>query len=197
MNWKKIVLISISILLIAFAILVFINRDKIVYVGSVELVEVDCSKKGEILEEVFTSDQRIRKQNVPFKEFAKEDHKNQELVISLLEKCGMPASEEVSEKQLFIIWLVLQHANKKYRKKYFPEIEKAVNNGYLPKEQYALMKDRILMEEGKPQLYGTQITNGKLYKLESPETVNERRKEMGMKPIEEYLKQYNIEFESE
>jgi hypothetical protein len=197
MNWKKVILIFMAILLIGFAILVFINRDKIAYVGGIDIIEVDCSKRGEILEEVYQSDQRIRKQNVPFKEFAKEDHKNQELVISLLEKCGMPASEEVSEKQLFIIWLVLQHANKKYRKKYFPEIEKAVNNGDLPKEQYALMKDRILMEEGKPQLYGTQIRNGKLYKLESPERVNERRKEMGMEPIEEYLKHYNIEFEIE
>jgi hypothetical protein len=59
------------------------------------------------------------------------------------------------------------------------------------------MKDRILMFDGKPQIYGTQIKNGKLYKLESPETVNERRKAMGMEPIEQYLKRYNIDFEIE
>jgi hypothetical protein len=197
MNWKKILLISISILLIISSLLLFINRDKFIYVGSVEIVEVDCSRQKEILEEVFNSDQTIRTQDVPFKQFAKENHKNQEMVISIIENCGMPSSKEVSEKNMFTIWLILQHSGKKYRKKYFPQIEKAVNNGDLQKEQYALMKDRILMDEGKPQIYGTQIKNGKLYKLESPETVNERRKEMGMEPIETYLKQYNIEFKIE
>ena len=91
------------------------------------------------------------------------------------------------------IWLVLQHSKKKYRKKYFPKVEAAVRNGDLSKAQYATMKDRILMDDGKPQIYGTQIKNGKLYKLDSPKTVNERRAEMGLKPIEEYLEQFNIE----
>ena len=53
------------------------------------------------------------------------------------------------------------------------------------------------MDEGKPQLYGSQIKNGKLYKLDSPKTVNERRKEMGLEPIEEYLKRFNIEYRND
>jgi len=56
------------------------------------------------------------------------------------------------------------------------------------------MKDRILMDEGKPQLYGSQIKNGKLYTLDSPKTVNERRKEMGLQPIEDYLKSFGVEY---
>ncbi len=86
------------------------------------------------------------------------------------------------------IWLGLQHSTKEIRKKYFSYIEKAVKNGDLSKQQYALMKDKILMDEGKPQIYGSQIDNGKLYKLKDPINVNERRKEMGMEPIEDYLK---------
>ena len=38
------------------------------------------------------------------------------------------------------------------------------------------MKDRILMDEGKPQIYGSQIKNGKLYKLENPETVTKEER---------------------
>ena len=106
----------------------------------------------------------------------------------------MPTLNEVSKTQMEAIWLALQHTNKKHRKKYFPKIEAAVKNGDLSKEKYALMKDRILMDEGKPQIYGSQIKNGKLYKLESPEKVNERRKEMEMGPIEEYLKNFNIKY---
>ena len=50
------------------------------------------------------------------------------------------------------------------------------------------------MDEGKPQIYGSQIKGDKLYQLENPETVNQRRKEMGMGTIEDYLKNFNIEF---
>ena len=180
-------------LVLVISIFLYKNKDKFVYVGSVDVIEVDCSNKLQILSEVYKSDQRIRKAN-DFIKYAKEDHKNQELVISIIEKCGMPSLNEVHQKHMDAIWLGLQHSTKKIRKKYFPYVEKAVENGDLSKEHYALMKDRILMDEGKPQIYGLQIKDGKLYKLENPETVNERRKKMGMKTIEDYLKQFNIQF---
>ena len=191
---KRKVLFGILItLVLIISIFLYINRDKFAYVGSVDIIEVDCSKKHQILSEVYESDQRIRKSNELIK-YAKEDHRNQELVISIIEKCGIPTLKDVTQNQMNAIWLGLQHTNKKYRKKYFPEVEKAVENGDLSKQQYALMKDRILMDEGKPQIYGSQIKNGKLYKLDNPETVNERRREMGMETIEDYLKHFNIEF---
>ena len=194
MKKKKIFLSILTVFILMISIFLYMNRDKFVYVGSVDIIEVDCSKKRQILSEVYESDQRIRKTNDLIK-YGKEDHRNQELVISIIEKCGMPTLNEVTQKHMTAIWLGLQHTNKKHRKKYFPQIEEAVKNGDLSKQQYALMKDRILMDEGKPQIYGSQIKNGKLYKLENPETVNERRKEMGMGTIEDYLKtHFNIEF---
>jgi len=193
MKKKKLFLSIFAVLILIISIFLYMNRDKFVYVGSVDIIEVDCSKKQQILIEVLESDQRIRKSNELIK-YAKEDHRNQELVISIIEKCGMPTLNEVSQKHMDAIWLCLQHTTKEHRKNYFPLIEKAVENGDLSKQQYALMKDRILMDEGKPQIYGSQIKNGKLYKLENPETVNERRKKMGMGTIEDYLKHFNIEF---
>jgi hypothetical protein len=194
MKKTKLSLIIFISLLLAVSIFLYINRNRFAYVGSVDYVEVDCSKKREILTEVYISDQKIRRENNLIK-YAKEDHRNQELVISIIEKCGMPTLKEVNQEQMNAIWLGLQHTENKYRIKYFPLIEKAVKNGDLGKELYALMKDRILMGEGKPQIYGSQIKNGKLYDLEEPETVNERRKEMGLEPIEDYLKRFDIIFE--
>ena len=191
---KVFLIIFISLLLIV-SIFLFINRDKFAYVGSVDYVEVDCNKKSEILSEVYISDQKIRRENNLIK-YAKEDHRNQELIISIIEKCGMPTLNEVNQEQMNAIWLGLQHTENKYRVKYFPLIEKAVKNGDLSKEQYALMKDRILMDEGKPQIFGSQIINGKLYDLEAPETVNARRQEMGLEPIEDYLKRFDITFDA-
>ena len=190
---KKILFSILTALVLIISIFLYINRDKFVYVGSVNVIEVDCSKKVQILSEVLESDQRIRRSN-DFIKYAKEDHRNQELVISIIEKCGMPTLKEVDQKQMDAIWLGLQHSTKEIRKKYFPQVEKAVKNGDLSKGQYALMKDRMLMDEGKPQIYGSQIENGKLYKLENPKTVNERRKDMGMESIEDYLKRFNLTF---
>ena len=195
MKIKKIVFSILTTLVLIISIFLYMNRDKFVYVGSVEIIEVDCSKKSQILSEVVESDQRIRKSNEYIK-YAKEDHRNQELVISIIEKCGMPTLKEVGQKQMDAIWLGLQHTENKYRVKYFPLIEKAVKNGELSKKQYALMKDRILMDEGKPQIFGSQIKNGKLYDLEDPKTVNKRRQEMGLEPIEVYLKKFNITFDA-
>jgi hypothetical protein len=193
---KTKVFLSIFIaLLMMVSIFLFLNRDKFVYVGFVDYVEVDCNKKSEILSEVYISDQKIRREN-NFIKYAKEDHRNQELVISIIEKCGMPTLNEVTQEQMNAIWLGLQHTDNKYRIKYFPLVEKAVKNGDLSKEQYALMKDRMLMDEGKPQIFGSQIKNGKLYDLESPETVNKRRQEMGLEPIEDYLKRFDISFDT-
>ncbi|MEY8860250.1 DUF6624 domain-containing protein [Tenacibaculum singaporense] len=193
MKKKKLFLSIFTAFILIISLFLYMNKDKFVYVGSVDIIEVDCSNKHQILSEVYESDQRIRKSNELIK-YAKEDHRNQELVISIIEKCGMPTLNEVTQKHMNAIWLGLQHSNKKIRKKYFPQIGKAVENGDLSKQQYALMKDRILMDEGKPQIYGSQIKNGKLYKLENPETVNERRKKMGMGTIEDYLKLFDIQF---
>ncbi len=191
---KKIFFSILAALVLVISIFLYVNRDNFVYVGSVDIIEVNCNDKLQILSDVYESDQKIRKANDLIK-YAKEDHRNQELVISIIEKCGMPTLKEVTQKHMNAIWLALQHTDKKIRKKYFPQIKKAVENGDLSKQQYALMIDRILMDEGKPQIYGSQIKNGKLYKLENPEMVNERRKKMGMKPIEDYLKYFNIKFE--
>lgn len=190
---KKLLLSVLTVLTLIISIFLYINWDNFVYVGSVDVIEVDCSKKHQILSEVYESDQKIRKSNQLIK-YAKEDHRNQELIISIIEKCGMPTLNEVSQKHMDAIWLGLQHSNEDVRKKYFPFVKKAVENGDLSKQQYALMKDRMLMDAGKPQVYGSQIYNGKLYKLENPESVNERRKEMGMETIEDYLKRFGIKF---
>ncbi len=195
MKKTKVFLLILMSLVLMVAIFLYIKRDKFAYVGSVDYIEVDCLKKAEILSQVYKSDQRIRRENNLIKH-AKEDHRNQELVISIIEKCGMPTLQEVNQEQMNAIWLGLQHTVSKYRIKYFPLIEKAVKNGDLSKEQYALMKDRILMDEGKPQIYGSQIENGKLYDLAEPETVNERRREMGLEPIEDYLKRFDITWEA-
>jgi hypothetical protein len=178
------------------------TRDKVAHIESVgpevKHVDVDCADQRNILQRVLESDQAIRSEESAHDPGV--DHRNLETVISLIEKCGMPTLEEVDNSHMLAIWLVFQHASSTYRKKYFPLLEDAAERGDLDHTQIAMMKDRMLMEEGKPQVYGTQVikdtTSGAwiLYKLEEPELVNKRRAEIGFGPLEEYLRRWDIEF---
>lgn len=193
---KKYILIGLLVLVVIFTVFIVINWDNFYRIKKVELHHIECDKKSELLDSVYQSDQRLRKTKVSFKEFVEVGHENLETVLSILEDCGMSTLDEVTQRQLDAIWLSIQHAPQKdIRKKYLHFIESSVERGDLPKEKYAVMKDRILMDDGKPQLYGSQVKSGKLYKLDQPEKVNKRREEMGMGPIEPYLRRYNIKFE--
>ena len=159
-----------------------------------QLVEINCQHRQSILQEVFESDQSMRTNGGSIN--ARVDRENLATVVSLIEKCGMPTLEEVTQNQMMAIWLVFQHGDNASRKKYLPQIRKSVENGDLEEGQLALMEDRILVNDGKPQIYGSQfrIEDGDLvlYELANPETVDKRRAKVGLEPLSEYLNRFNI-----
>lgn len=161
-------------------------------------IEIECNNIQNILTEVHSLDQDMRQNGSAGNPNI--DRENLVRVVSLIEKCGMPTLNEVNQEQMSAIWLVFQHADNYHRKKYLPQLKKSTQNGDLRKSQMALMEDRILMMDGKPQIYGSQISedreNGgwKIYDLQNPETVDKRRSEIGMEPLSEYVSRWNIEF---
>ena len=75
----------------------------------------------------------------------------------------------------------------------------AANNDEAQWSSLAMLMDRINMREGKPQIYGSQIRgngdgNFEVYEIENPEYVNQRRAEVGLGPIEDYVKIWDIEW---
>ena len=157
----------------------------------VKMVEVDCANKQDFLQGIYESDQYKRTERID----PKVDHENLGKIVSFLGKCGVPKKSEVSEVQMAAIWAVLQHGSLRYRKQYLPMLTAAAKRGDMDKGVIGMMKDRNLMDEGKPQIYGTQIRGNQLYTLFNPEFVNKRRKEIGLGPIQEYLDRWNIFFE--
>ncbi|MBL4604146.1 MAG: hypothetical protein JKY02_00325 [Flavobacteriaceae bacterium] len=170
------------------------------YEPPINIIDTDCEKKAELLEEIYSLDQNMRLSGNHSDLDPKIDKQNLIKVVSLIENCGMPTTKEVSRKQMSAIWLVFQHADNTNRKKYFPLLKKAAKNGDLSKSNIALMEDRILMIDGKPQKYGSQISQNRetkkweLYKLTKPEFVDKRRAEVGLGSLKEYVKKWNIEF---
>ena len=162
-------------------------------------IDINCDEISKILDKVYALDQNMRIDESNYDPSI--DRDNLVTVVSLIEKCGMPSLEEINQKQMNTIWFVFQHEDNYHRKKYFSLLQKAAQNGELSKGKMALMEDRMLMDDGKPQIYGSQMTddreNGgfKIYDLQNPETVDRRRASVGLEPLSEYVKHWDIKFE--
>jgi hypothetical protein len=124
--------------------------------------------------------------------------KSQIELVEWIDKKGWPRIINVGREAAFTAWLVIMHSNSKLQKKYLPVIKKICEENELPWERYASIYDRSQFNDNKPQKYGTHITYNErtgsmeLYQLENESMVNVWRKEVGLEPLEEYLKQNNI-----
>ena len=158
---------------------------------------VDCGILRTIIHQLEESDQAMRTGTGGMD--PKEDLKNLSIAMGIIEQCGMPSSNTHLGIKLDGLWLVFQHAPHKYRKAYFHYFEEAAEKGDIRMSQIALMKDRILMMDKEPQLYGSQVRGGPdgytLWDLAEPEYVDQRRAKMGLGPLKAYLAHWDIAFD--
>jgi hypothetical protein len=121
------------------------------------------------------------------------DQSNTERLKAIVEQHGWPRVSRIGKDGANAAWLLVQHADADipFQKKCL----KMMNE--LPKEEYsagnfAYLTDRVLLAEGKKQLFGTQfsITEGKLMArpIEDEANVDKRRKEVGLSTMAEYTK---------
>lgn len=122
------------------------------------------------------------------------DGSNMEFVENYFKTKGYPGKSIVGEESSLAAWYVLQHNPDKIPT-YLPLIKKAAEAGEISKRSAAMMEDRYLMHEGKPQIYGTQgmryddERGAFIWPIENPETVNQRRAAVGFdETIEAYAK---------
>ena len=126
------------------------------------------------------------------KEMQRVDRINQEQICKILDTRGWVGCDKVGNA-VGAYWAVIQHAGLEVQKKYFPLFQEAALKGDIAREGLAMMEDRINLFEGKPQRYGSQIVDddkgGKMvYQLLDAQQVDKWRSEMGMEPLEDYLK---------
>ena len=159
-----------------------------------QMEEAVCDSIDPILAEVYRKDQEVRQ---GAGDMMTVDQENRKTVISILEKCGFPKADEVERQSYNAIFMVLQHSPGSIRGYYYRDVEQAVANGKINRSTFALMQDRLLMDFGYKQVYGTQIMNDQLYELQDPDNVNVRRAEVGLGPIETYVKYFNLDYEEE
>jgi len=127
--------------------------------------------------------------------------RNQEELERLVAEKGWPVIGEVGTEAAMAAYLVAMHTNDGSQKKYLPMIRERCVENELPWLRYALIYDRCLFNEKKPQKYGThtifneQTGKEELYPLEDESKVDEWRAEIGLEPLAEYLARFNISFQ--
>lgn len=108
-------------------------------------------------------------------------------VGEILLQYGFPRKEQVGDFGNQAVWLVFQHADLDYQKRFLPQLEVAVSHGDIAPVFLALLRDRIDVREGRPQRYGTQIdAKGNLAPLLDASHVNQWRQEVGLPAIEQF-----------
>ena len=115
------------------------------------------------------------------------DSLNLVLVDEILSQHGFPLKEHVGDFGNQATWLVFQHADLDFQKRFLPQLEAAVSHGDIAPLYLALLRDRIDVREGRPQRYGTQIDEkGNLAPLLDASRVNQWRQEVGLPSIEQF-----------
>jgi hypothetical protein len=111
----------------------------------------------------------------------------------IIEEYGWPDSSRVGNDAASAAFLILQHSpNHEFQKRMMPVLERLAERGEVPRNDAALLIDRVLMHDSLPQLYGTQfqMVDGRLvlYEVQDEVLLEERRKSMGLPPLEEYMR---------
>ncbi len=122
------------------------------------------------------------------------DTANTERVRAIVRQYGWPSPGLVGRDGAEAAFLLVQHADLTFQKQMLPLVEKTYRSGELSGQSYALLLDRVLVGEGKPQVYGTQAKRFEewegrepaLEPIEDEANVDQRRAEVGLPPLSEY-----------
>jgi predicted N-formylglutamate amidohydrolase len=116
--------------------------------------------------------------------------RNGDRLAEILDEHGWPTHGLVGPEAARRAWLVAQHADRQLplQRRALALMTEAVGAGDADPAQLAMLRDRLLVNEGRPQIYGTQIAGvvdgaPVPWPCEDPENVDRRRAEMGLEPF--------------
>lgn len=186
-----------------------------------ELAEVDYEAKGydmellRQLEDIYLTDQTYRHLFIQAEEdfgpgseesqlmmslMINTDKENEKAITEILESRGWPGINEVGGRANAAVWLVIQHAPPETQEEYLPLLRQSVLDGNSTPRHLAMLEDRLRLAQGKKQIYGSQVESNDsggwaLSPLMKPEEVDQRRAEVGLGPLADYVKRFGIVFE--
>jgi hypothetical protein len=121
------------------------------------------------------------------------DKKNYPVLLHIYQKYGLPRISVVGPDTAGEFWLLVQHQDSHldFQKQVLLDVKRAAEQGEASKANYAYLYDRVMVNEKKPQHWGTQISckNGKpvLDPVDDPSGLERRRQELQLMPLDKYL----------
>ena len=154
----------------------------------------DQASRGNMMEEM------ISKYNIDESLLADEagvdiDEKNRNRLKEIINEFGFPNQKLVGKDAIDGIFYIIQHADgdKEWQKSQLKNIEESVRVGDMDGQSYGYLYDRIKINSGEKQLYGTQFSKVdpenkivELFDTKDMDNLDQRRMEIGMMPIEMY-----------
>ena len=163
--------------------------------GQSKKLNLILSKQIDSLRNADQSPLTIKNADTAAKEFQKIIRSNFPVIKNIADKYGFPGYDLVGKESSNNYWLLVQHSdlNVPFQKRMLKLMKLKVDKKNASGQNYAYLIDRINLNEGKQQIYGTQINMGeggtKLKPCFDTLNLDKRRLSVGLKSIKEYLKQ--------
>jgi hypothetical protein len=125
-------------------------------------------------------------------EWQRIDKGNTQWLAEVLSARGWPGRTLVGEEGAGAAWLLAQHADRHpvRQRAFVHALRNAAGQGQASRAHLAYLEDRVRVNAGQPQLYGTQftVTDGELgpSPIEDLARLDERRAEAGLEPFADY-----------
>jgi hypothetical protein len=154
----------------------------------------DQAARGNLMEDII-SKYKLDRSQITQNGAVGVDERNRNRLKEIISDYGFPTRKLVGKDAMYGIFLIIQHADgdKEWQRSQLKNIEKAVRNGDMEGQSYAYLFDRIRVNSGKEQRFGTQFAKVdfinktvELAEIEDPENLDKRRMEMGLMPIDMY-----------
>ncbi|MBX7096254.1 MAG: hypothetical protein K1X89_00960 [Myxococcaceae bacterium] len=125
------------------------------------------------------------------------DARNAARLREILDQQGWPTADQVGEDGAEAAWILALHlaSDAPLMQRCLTLLESAVKRGVAPPEHLARLTDKVLLQQGKPQRYGSQLDflpdggTTPAAPIEAPELLESRRRALKLVPYPAYLKQ--------
>jgi hypothetical protein len=122
------------------------------------------------------------------------DKANMHRLAEIINAWGWPGNRFAGIDHASNAFFVLQHADLASQHQYLPLLRRAVAQGAANAQDLAMLEDRVLVRDGKLQLYGTQFLPDvpnqplTLCPVQDEAHLDQRRSDLGMPPMADYIK---------
>lgn len=157
------------------------------------MVKVDQEVRGELTRAIASGDN----QKLPAlaRRMSEIDRYNTNQMQQIIKTYGWPTVKLVGQQGAQNAWLLVQHAdhNPAFQRECLDLMQPLLASEQVSKQNFAYLTDRVLLAEGKKQMYGTQFQQNAKGEwepkpIEDPENVDKRRLAMGLNTLAEYRK---------